>query len=98
MNPKIAKTVARGIAAYIVETHGENIDALTIAEMTADQLPDLEGSSFEFIETLVANYISVSNIHVSFDEWKLDRFGNKLSEEQLKARTNGEILPVSYDF
>lgn len=86
MNLKIAKVVARSIATHIVETHGTNIDSLTISEMTADQFPELEGDTFEALTDLVQNYIDVSDLHVHFDEWRLDSNGNKLSDEEVKAR------------
>lgn len=86
MNPKIAKVVARSIATHILETHGTNIDSLTVSEMTADEFPELGDYAFEALADLVQNYIDVSNLHVSFDEWRLDSNGNKLSDEEVKAR------------
>lgn len=82
MNPKIAKTVARSIATYIVETHGNDVESLAIHEMTYDQVGDT--SDFETLVKLVQNYVAVSDVHVSFEEWRLDAYGNLLTAEEAK--------------
>jgi hypothetical protein len=86
VNQEIQKVLARQVAKYIIETHAEDIESLSIAEMTWDQVEGFDSDTGLGIEELVRNYIKVSNVHVSFDEHRLDAAGNLLTEEQLKER------------
>jgi len=96
MRNELKHTLARGFAKQLIELFGENVENLSVYETVGEELEGLDQDLIDEIEQRVFNFLEVSDIHVSFAEWKLDpKTGERLSDEVLRER-HGTIEPLDF--
>ena len=87
MHAETKDAIARTIAAHIIKTHAEDIERMSINEMTWDELEGLEDEQIEELVKRVGNYIKVAEVGINFPYYRINReTGEPLTDEELQAR------------
>lgn len=78
----VARVIARVIAKDLIETHGNNVENLTVYETVPDEIPGADPEFIELVEKFVFSYIETARVHVELLDFRVKDDGSVKPEEE----------------